>query len=324
MHGALDYRFVQSPYWQAQNSGAREVAAALRSATHFNAQLETALWQQHALPHAVLLRHPFADRRLHEFCLSLGPQHRNRWYAGQNISKFLLRFAYTGDLPVEVTSQEIRSPYAAVSQQFCVQNVEQLAHVFDRHHSILVDLGILDATALQAILASAEDRLTYGQALIRMAGVEFWLQGLRSGSSSFPGKEPSSANEQLEEGLPPYHMQSKSVDTPGGVMLLPASICAKPMQAACILINTESLEVSRLDEEGLLYWQAMQQASSWGEVVKQLQRRFPSSMVPGIQVQALVCQFARELAQAGWIILKQLEEFEQMEQYCVLKGGDEA
>ena len=105
--------------------------ASLQSNTEFNAALETSITYQSALPHQVVLRHPFSDWQLQEFCLSLAPHHRLRWSGGQNYDKFLLRLAYLGDLPQNVIGKEICTPYAAVSEQICLQNRGVLQEVFD-------------------------------------------------------------------------------------------------------------------------------------------------------------------------------------------------
>lgn len=174
-NGNLDYRDRYAPTWG--DVGARTVRASLQSSLDFNASLGTALCSRDGLAHGVTLRHPFADRELQEFCLSLGPQHRTRQYAGLSFSKFLMRFAYVGDLPPRVIRAEFRSAYASISERYCLQNRQELREIFSAE-SQLAHLGILKSEVVQEILSDAEQCQKYSRSLVRMAGVEIWLRGL--------------------------------------------------------------------------------------------------------------------------------------------------
>ena len=90
--------FVYQPL-SHRSLSTRKVHTALKEVLHWNTQLDMALFYEDFYPRNVLLVHPYIDRALQEFCLSLGPHHRTQFFAGFRISKVLLRLAYLGDLP---------------------------------------------------------------------------------------------------------------------------------------------------------------------------------------------------------------------------------
>ncbi len=291
--GMVDYRELQSDIWKQNPFEARLVAASLQSGIAFNAPLKTSILYRDAFPQRVILRHPFADRQLHEFCLSLGPQHRTRWKGGQNYTKFLMRLAYVDDLPPAVIRQEIRTPYAAISEQFCLRNRPQLADLFN-HEAILAQWEILNVQQIQNTLASLELCQQQSRSLVRMAGVELWLQGL----APQPRLPSPSKIQQSPSIVPPIRCQSSETT---GVIDLPPQVCIYLINGSCILFNKGTLQVSRLDETGTRYWLALLEESSWDDVLRRLTQ--PEESLE--KTRELVYNFAQVLVDAGWIHLKQ-------------------
>jgi hypothetical protein len=291
--GMVDYRALQSEAWKHQSFEARLVAAALQSGIAFNAPLKTSILYRDAFPQGVILRHPFADRQLHEFCLSLGPQHRSRWYGGQISTKFLMRLAYVDELPPAVIQHEIRTPYAAISEQFCLRNRQQLMEIFDRD-AILAQWGILNVPQIQAILSTPEFCQKQSRSLVRMAGVEMWLQGLtqhpRLPVQPVPPALISTRPCQPQDGT--------------GMVALPSAIHAHLINGSCILLNTDTLQVSRLNDRGTSMFLALLEEASWADVVRRI--ALPHESLA--ETQELVYNFAQALVSAKWIDFKQSGE----------------
>lgn len=123
------------------------------------------------------LAHPFADRRLIEYCASLPAWHRNRIYAGQAINKAALRAAYVDRLPPSVIRGYDKSAYTSIHETYLRENRAFVAALLDSS-SMLAKSGIIeDRTALEFIRSGAGEPATLG-AIIAAAGVEIWLRGL--------------------------------------------------------------------------------------------------------------------------------------------------
>lgn len=129
------------------------------------------------LPARVTLHHPFADRDLIEFALGLGDRHRAAWYAGLPLPKVALRAAYLERLPPVVLRRESRSPYLAVAQTFTRRNGRAVWDLLGPR-SVLAGLGVVDPPGLRQVLGDEKLRAFCSVALIRAAGVEYWLRGL--------------------------------------------------------------------------------------------------------------------------------------------------
>lgn len=301
----VDYRELQSEAWKHQSFEARLVAAALQSGIAFNAPLKTSILYRDAFPQGVILRHPFADRQLHEFCLSLGPQHRSRWYGGQIYTKFLMRLAYVDELPPAVIQHEIRTPYAAISEQFCLRNRQQLMEIFDRD-AILARWGILNVPQIQQILSTPESCQKHSRSLVRMAGVEMWLQGLtqhpRLPAQPAPPVLISTRLCQPQDGV--------------GVVALPSVVHAHLINGSCILLNTDTLQVSRLNDVGTSIFLALLEEASWADVVRRI--AFPHESLA--ETQELVYNFAQTLVDAKWVSFKQSSREE--EERCEIPTDD--
>ncbi len=147
-----------------------------------NGELDTAIVTHAFSPKGVALVHPFADRALLEFCLSLGVQHRACFHAGDTISKFTLRLAYLRDLPQEIIGREVRSPYVAVAESYCRNNCSELSQLLGEE-SLLAQLEVIDSKRMLEILSNPQTLQRYSPALIRAAGVEMWLRFLDSGNT---------------------------------------------------------------------------------------------------------------------------------------------
>jgi asparagine synthetase B (glutamine-hydrolysing) len=129
------------------------------------------------LPARVTLHHPFADRDLIEFALGLSDRHRSVWYAGLPLPKVALRAAYLERLPPMVLRRESRSPYLAVAQTFTRRNTRVLWDLLGPR-SMLAGLGIVDPPGLRRVLGDEKLRAFCSVALVRAAGVEYWLRRL--------------------------------------------------------------------------------------------------------------------------------------------------
>jgi hypothetical protein len=295
----VDYRALQGDSWKREPLGARLVAAALQGGIAFNAPLKTAILYRDAFPRQVLLRHPFADRQLHEFCLSLGPQHRTRTWAGQQYTKFLLHLAYVDDLSPEVIRYEIRTPYAAISEQFCLHNRAQLMALFD-DQALLARWDILNVPQIQSVLADPTFCQQHRRSLVRMAGVEMWLQGLTS-------------RPRLPSPAPPVQRSiclSSYGNTPlseiGTVIRCLPSVRAFLIYGTCLLLHTTTLQVGRLDETGTHYWLALFEEPSWEAVVRRL--TLPEGSLA--ETREVVYTFVRGLVDVGWIEVQEEPERE--------------
>ena len=295
--GSVDYRYRQSVAWKQRSVSTRQVLASLQSNIAFNEALETAITYQDSLTQRVVLRHPFSDRWLHEFCLSLGAHHRARWYAGQRYDKFLLRLAYLDDLPPSVIRQGIRTPYAAISEQFCLRNRDLLRQAFGQD-CLLHQLGILDQGYVQEILDESESCQRHSRSLFRIAGVEMWLRGLRE-ETKIISAQPQVARVSIQE-------MGERFAFDRGVVTLEPQVVARQVNDNCVLIHRQTLQVSRFDDTGMLYWNALTQERSWSDVIARLHAHQPEASLE--EMSDLVYTFARDLAKAGWITLRKTEE----------------
>jgi hypothetical protein len=268
------------------------------------------LTYQDALRQDVVLRHPFSDRDLHEFCLSLGPHHRSRWYAGRILPKFLLRLAYVGDLPPDIISSEVRTPYASVSEQYCLHNREELSELFSSK-SCLARLGILDSVAIEEILLDAGLIQKHSRSFVRMSGVEMWLRSLAREPLQGGKCSPTPATPLPAELVGVREQQAKRV----GVLVPREGVLARTINVATIMVDTSTLEVCRLDEEGVHYWQALCSAPTWPRVFAQLQQTYPESDLNEIKKHAR--HFADLLVAQGWAVVNKKEE-EEIDGICAL------
>jgi asparagine synthetase B (glutamine-hydrolysing) len=297
--GNVDYRQHSPRSWK--NLSAECTRAGLQSSLDFSAHLQAAFQYRDAIPQGVILRHPLSDRQLHEFCLSLGAHHRTRWYAGQTFSKFLLRLAYVGDLPPSVIKSERRAPYASVSEQFCFNNRTELAEIFSPK-SYLVQLGILDAAAIQEMLPDATLRQKHSRSLVRMSGVEMWLRGLAQEPLRDQERSVEPLNPLQNEGDHTHPQQSQSV----GLLTLCEGVLMRSVNTALILVNTSTLEVCRLDEEAVHYWQALCLEPTWARVFARLQQMYPQDN-PN-EIKGYAQHFADELVRQNWAVAQKKEE----------------
>lgn len=128
----------------------KSVYHAIKQGINGDAELDTATVFHAFLPKGVVLIHPYADRKLLEFCLSLKPQHRNRFYAGSVIRKVALRLAYLDILPQEIVGRVSRVPYAAVAESFCRNNHLQLSQLLGKE-SMLEKLEVIDSRSVSEI-----------------------------------------------------------------------------------------------------------------------------------------------------------------------------
>lgn len=153
----------------------------LKQIINGEAELDTGILTHAFFPKGVGLVHPFADRGLLEFCLSLGAQHRACFHAGDTIYKLTLRLAYLRELPQRIIGREVRSPYVAVAESYCRNNLPELTQLLGKG-SLLAQLEVIDSGRIIEILNNPPALQRSSPALIRAAGVEMWLRFLDSGN----------------------------------------------------------------------------------------------------------------------------------------------
>jgi asparagine synthetase B (glutamine-hydrolysing) len=149
----------------------------LKESINSSTDTDTNLVYHAFFPQRVLLLHPYADRTLLEFCLGLGPQHREGFAAGVPISKVLARFAYLHDLPPSIIEREVRLPYSAVKQAYGVHNRHELLALL-AEESCLAHLGILDAQQVAVLADDPHEFRRHCGTFSLAAGIELWLRQL--------------------------------------------------------------------------------------------------------------------------------------------------
>ncbi len=188
--GAGDYPYSDEHVPPAS----RQAYVAVKRSLDAGGELRTGALEGAFLPARVTLHHPFADRDLIEFSLGLSDRHRSVWYGGLPLPKVALRAAYLDRLPPVVLRRESRSPYLAVAQTFTRRNTGALWDLLGPR-SLLAGLGIVDPPGLRRVLGDEKLRAFCSVALVRAAGVEYWLRGLTgmvpNPSLAPDGEEPS-------------------------------------------------------------------------------------------------------------------------------------
>lgn len=164
--------------------------------------------------------------------------------------------------------------------------------------------GILDAAVIQEILPDAILRQKHSRSFVRMAGVEMWLRGL--------AQEPLRHREcavDLTNLLPNAsdHAHLQHVQR-SGLLTLCEGVRAHCINTALILVNTSTLEVCRLDEEAVQYWQAFCLEPTWSCVFARLHHVYPQDDSDDIKAQAR--RFADILREQGWAVIQKKEEGE--------------
>jgi hypothetical protein len=215
----------------------------LKESINSSTDTDTNLVYHAFFPQRVLLLHPYADRALLEFCLGLGPQHREGFAAGVPISKVLARFAYLHDLPSSLIGRDVRFPYAAVEQAYGVHNRRELLALLGEQ-SYLADLGILNAEQIATLATdSHEFRRHYGTFSLA-ASVELWLRHLDGRPSLPPPVAPRAASSTV---LGTCAAQDRHARY--GLFSIPADVVVTAVSGALVLLNTLTQEVIHLDEE---------------------------------------------------------------------------
>lgn len=157
----------------------RELYSHNKSSLNRDAELDTATISRAFLPRGVALTHPYADRTLLEFCLSLAPRHRASFHGGVSVRKPATRLAYLKDLPQEMIGRESRVPYVAVAETYCRNNSDKLFRLLGKG-SLLTQLKVISLEKTLEVLNSPSALKRFSPALIRIAGVEMWLRFLEA------------------------------------------------------------------------------------------------------------------------------------------------
>jgi hypothetical protein len=272
----------------------RKVQTALREVLHSNTELDMALFYEDFYPRNVLLVHPYIDRALQEFCLSLAPHHRTRFFAGFQMTKVLLRLAYLGDLPSQVISREARSPYSAVAEEYFRHNQQEAADLFGAHAQ-LTQWGIIDTQRIQAIIANPVQLQHHSRSLLRAAGVEMWLRTLA-------GQSTQKATLKSHTPLVSHSALAKRCEGRSGVAQLKEETVAYEINKQIVLFNHRNLDVSRLNGTGTFIWQTLMQETTWLGVINAIHQ---SSLHADTfeATKKLVHTFVQSLVDEGWILL---------------------
>ncbi len=118
-------------------------------------------------------RHPFLDRRLCEFILSLPPE--QLWHT--SYSKYILRQSMTGRLPESIRLRPGKTSYASITHHHLRHSdARHISHLLEA--SLAAKLGFINSQKLQdsfrKYLAGQQDGRT-ALTLIRLVNLEVWL-----------------------------------------------------------------------------------------------------------------------------------------------------
>jgi asparagine synthetase B (glutamine-hydrolysing) len=296
--GFFDYRqhFAQ---WRDYSLSTYMVRVNLQDALEGETNLDNALTAQAFLPHKLIRAHPFSDRRLLEFCLSLGPQHRQGFYAGRPITKVLMRLAYLNDLPPLIIRREVRCPYSSVAEYYCRENRDELQELFSPR-SVLAQFGMIEPQKIEEIVTSPTSLQYHSRWFVRAAAVEIWLRTL--GGIALPltkDNRVSSPRVSYKERTIPDQQVSH---TP--LARTNTQVMVHTINDIFVLIHQQTKKVHRLNQAGTYIFDLLLTHSSWEQAVNQLHCAFEA--IKSVEdTKEMLFSFALLLAQEGWIHIQQ-------------------
>jgi asparagine synthetase B (glutamine-hydrolysing) len=247
---------------------------------------------QYALfPRGIALAHPYINRQLIEFCLSLGIQHRALFAAGVPISKPLARYAYLEQLPSQVVRREIRSPYAAMNEYYVMAHREALQSLFS-HDACLTQLGVVDSQECSAILEDTGRLRHHAKALLAAASVELWLRSV----AGRPWQQPDPPAYRFWTMGNAYHHLSQA--SAHGYLALARDVHVCPSYGELIMLHKSTGQVMHVDEVTHLFLRIGAQSQSYDEMMDTFASKLETPINATVWREVL-----ETLSQQGWIQL---------------------
>jgi asparagine synthetase B (glutamine-hydrolysing) len=244
-------------------------------------------------PQGVALKHPYLNRKLIEYCLSLGRSHRAFFAAGEDISKPLARYAYLESLPAALVRREVRLPYAAVDESYALHNQEALFDLLGKE-SCLGALGIVDQQQLTPIFADPDKVQRHAESFLPAAGVELWLRHLAGRPWQQPDPPPY-RKPALWKSLP--RLATPQPETPSCLALAPF-VEAYEIHQDLILLQRTTDQVLKLDQTTHLFVRLVAHEQSISQALATFSAILEEPVDEGLWRAVLV-----QLGKQGWIVL---------------------
>lgn len=283
-----------TPHSDVIRRSTREMYQLLKQEIDSNTHLDAILLDHAFLPQHVELLHPYADKRLIEFCLGLGPLHRAGFATGIPLSKVLLRYAYLEDLPPQIIRREVRVPYIAVNRTYCQHNQGELLGIFGKQ-SCLAQLGIINPDAVEHILSDPIALQRHSGSLIPAAGVELWLRHL-SNMPLLTTPSPRIHTVQLPEAFKCKQFQET------GVARLTPPLVTKEISGSMILLNRSTQDVIQLSQDATSLLCLFLTLSSWEEIVMVATQLWYD--MDGDELLQQIHALTTQLVEGEWITLR--------------------
>lgn len=215
---------------------------------------------------------PFLDRRLVDFCLSLGPRHRIQRAAGRGVTKAALRYAYRHDFPSATVRRSMNGPLDVVSHVFLRNNVAQAQFLLG-NDSILADLGVIAPESLSSVLARVDDPVAARSSttIVRAMSFERWLRKREGRDECMPSPEKATVRR-----TPTVLGKTPGVEldaTEERVATLPPNVRLVTYDSLNLLLDSTTNFLLRLNGSGAAILLALLESSSWHQCFQRTSRQ---------------------------------------------------
>jgi hypothetical protein len=211
-----------------------------------------------------------------------------------------MRLAYLGDLPPQIIRREVRSPYSSVAEQYCRENRRELLALFGSQ-SMLAQFDVIDPHKIKQIIASSTDLQYHCRWFVRAASVEIWLRSLAG--IALPPTPETEEGQYSSPGIS-YTKMGMPASGTSSLAQVRDGVLVYQIHETTVFIDSETNQVSRLDQLGTIICALLLSCSSWETALTQLHDMLEPTRTME-QIQAMLFSFAHQLVQEGWIALQQ-------------------